>query len=144
VSDDNIYDDGWVCGRRLDDEDPYYSEVYETREEAIKGAAHYLGVPIGDAFQTAKMHHVRETMPCPFDAEHAIDRIENDEWFHELTEKWTDEVMTNKVAMNELQASLEAMWDAWVKKHDLYVTVVRFDDLEHHIVEDDTTVGEEE
>ena len=136
-------DDGWVCGTGLDGESPHYSETYETREEAIKDAANWLGLPVGDNFQTARLTHVRETMLCPFDVEHAIDRIENDQWIHELTEKWTDKVFANKDAMDELQGILYAAWDQWVAKHDLFETVLRFDELEHHTVEDDTTVGEE-
>jgi hypothetical protein len=134
--------DGWVCGTGLDEpEHAHMTDVFESREQAIKHAPDELGLPIGDGFQTAYLRHVKESMPNQLSAEYSCDQAENDEWGEGVMEQWQDKVFGKQEDSNErtplvdLQERLDKVWDEWTEAHKLEVTLFYLDDVEHHTIE---------
>lgn len=128
--------DGWVCGTSLDEPaHAHFTDVFETRHEAIAAAPDELGLPAGDGFQTGYLRHTKDVPPNPFDVDHELDRYEHDDWDPDtVTEGFVDKAMLHAT---ELQTQLDEIWAAWIAKHDLAPVVFFIDDLEHHTIGED-------
>ncbi len=134
---DEEYVDGYVCGSGFDDaEHASFTDVFETREEAIKAGMDDCGWIEGKMFQTARIVYGIEGMPNQLDAEGACDRAENSEWGEALVEEWTDKAFAEGV-IDSLQTKLDEVWKEWTEQHKLQVRAYRFEEIEHHEFKED-------
>jgi hypothetical protein len=133
-----LFVDGWVCGTGLDEpEHATFTDVFDTREEAIKCGRTDVGWTDGDTFQTGYLRNEMMAMPNQLDAENACDRAENEEFGEAMMETWRDKVFPDKTKrqrapLDDLQRKLDVLWEEWTRRHDLYVRGFWIDDVERH------------
>jgi len=133
-------DDGsWICQLDLSDEFSI-GETYATRQEAINGYVdEHGGAADGEHFHTGKLQYVKQYPPCPFDSSDALDRAQDSlhgEWWDSAIDNWSDEASKHE---GELEGKFEEVWQAWVEKHELFVSGYHVNDIESHTVGEDET-----
>ena len=98
-----------------DEERWSYAEEFNSREEAIAGAADVLGMDAGDTFYVGRIRTPVYEKP---DAEDIIERVRDQMYDSEEAMEdcsWLEDVDHKQEA--ELQAAINQVWDAWIKKH---------------------------